>query len=217
MFKSMIFHIIFLIILFSSHVGNASDCAAKLDLKETEGFVSKLVDCLKVIETENNNLRTGTASTTQIAVAAPILKISYATEHGPTSAVKDGRIVSRSLRFFKEQDESEVRIMYIDNLRVTGAPNVACRWSVKVDGTDCGERRIFVDRHEGHPVNIHAPSVALGYCTNLEKGWHVVNVWVSPVPTEDNKYEPSQCVTGWNAPLWTIEAVELTASPHDPN
>ncbi|MEM7300062.1 MAG: hypothetical protein AAF468_03175 [Pseudomonadota bacterium] len=144
-----------------------------------------------------------------------VLKVSYASGNGPNDGTDNGRIVSRALRFLKDQDTTDIRISYSDSHRVAGTGK-ACRWTVKLDGTDCRNLKLVADRHDQNQSNVHSTSTIVGYCTGLNAGWHTVSVWVSEVPKPDNAYQGSDCYTGWDASVWTIEATELTATPHQP-
>ena len=137
-----------------------------------------------------------------------VLSVSYSSGNGPNDNLDDGRIVSRELRFFKKEASSKIRILYSDNMRVYGQ-NKACRWHLKIDGTDCEDGSLFTDRHDGSSSNVHSTSTAVGYCSNLQSGWHTIHVWVSSVPHPDGNYAGADCYTGWDHASWIIEATEL--------
>lgn len=145
-----------------------------------------------------------------------IVKVTYASGQGPNDATNDGRIFSRSLRFHKELEESEIRVLYSDVFRAQRDDKTpaGCRWSVRINGADCTNRAIYTDEHSNNAINVHSTSTLIGYCPNLPQGWHTVDVWVSPTP-DNNKYVGSNCYTGWKEKLWTIEATELFPTPHN--
>jgi len=182
----------------------------KDQLRAITEILPDIRDRIKALEDAN------IANQTEIPLGGAVKKISYSSGNGPNDGIDDGRIVSRALRFSKIEDNSTVRISYSDNLRVTGDGSKACRWVVKVNGTNCSDYEFNIDKHDGRGSNNHSTSTLTGYCTGLKSGWHTVNVWVSPVPSQDNRFANSDCWTGWNNSLWTIEATELTAVPHKP-
>ena len=206
----------------------AQGCAAELT---NESSVTSIIQCLQAQEKEITRLGpgapgkqgekgdTGPAGPTGEKGAqgekgdtgppgpGTVLKISYATANGPNDGTDDGRIVSRTLRFHKDRDDTDLRVLYSDNLRVRGNSK-ACRWSVKINGTDCGDRKIYSDRHDENTANIHSTSTIIGYCTGVQAGWHTLRVWVSPVP-ENTQYAGSDCYTGWDRAIWTLEAMEI--------
>jgi len=196
-----------IVLLFSaSDEAAASDCASKLDVNSN---VSSIIECLRAQENEIATLKSGKKGD---AGSAAIQKISFATGQGPNDGKDNGRILSRSLRFHKELDDTYIRILYSDNLRVRGAGK-ACRWTIKVDGADCGEKQIYSDRYDGSSnANFHGTSTVLGYCEGLTFGWHTIHVWVSEVPHGEVAYAGSDCYPGWSNAVWTIEAAEVLAT-----
>lgn len=211
------------IILVFSGSGEAAalECASKLDVKSS---VSSIIECLQAQEKEIARLGPGEKGQAgERGEPGPpgergdkgdtgsgaIHKISYATAQGPNDGTDDGRIVSRTLRFHKDQGDTDIRILYSDNLRVRGAGK-ACRWTINVNGTDCGDQKIYSDRYDASTnANLHGTSTVLGYCKGLGIGWHTIRVWVSEVPHNENAYADADCYTGWNNALWTLEATEL--------
>ncbi len=177
----------------------AAGCASSLTENPT---VSQIIECLIKLDSEETLSRGGT-----------VIGVTYASQNGPNDTTDDGRVASRVLRFQKIEKTSEVRIVYSDNLRVThGSKWAACRWTVTVDGIDCGDRSIHTDRHDEHSASNHTHSTIIGYCSELSIGLHTVHVWVSPTPADNNKYGGSDCYTGWDNSLWTLEATELVAN-----
>lgn len=160
--------------------------------------IPSLVDCINFLK--NNALN-----------RSSIIKTTYAAASGPEDGQNDGRIISRTLRFLKDFEETDIKIVYSDNLRATKSSGAAaCRWIVKVDGTSCGDSEIYSDRHDAKNANIHSASTIVGYCSNLKKGWHTVDVWVGPTTPD---YDGTDCYTGWKQKLWSLEATELFLTP----
>ncbi len=230
--------LIFSLLLFTSIEAGASaqpaeSCADKV--VESGNIPKAIMDCLLQVERENQRLSkelSGLSANTpsdlderiQTAIrnmrpaatsiqSGSVLKMSYASGNGPNDDTDHGLIDSRILRFKKIEDESEIRIAYHDNTRVSGN-SAACRWTLEVNGTDCNGQSLYVDRHDGSSTNIHSPSTLVGYCQGLKADWYTIRVWVSPVPTGDDRFKNSNCYTGWDNSHWTLEAVELYPTHH---
>ena len=119
------------------------------------------------------------------------LAIHYAFKHGPQDGRDAGYVDGRSLLFKKQSASSRLLVTYNDNMRVYGHGK-ACRWVVKLDGSDCSTGLIAMDMHVQGENNDHSPHVLMGYCDGVAAGDHEINVTVMQSPG----YSGSDCYTG---------------------
>ena len=119
------------------------------------------------------------------------LAVHYAFEHGPQDGRDAGYVDGRSLLFKKQSASSRLLVTYNDNMRVYGHGK-ACRWVVKLDGSDCSTGLIAMDMHVQGENNDHSPHVLMGYCDGVAAGDHEINVTVMQSPG----YSGSDCYTG---------------------
>jgi len=134
-------------------------------------------------------------------------KTTFKTAYGPADGRDNGFINGRTLYFTKVVDDSAVRLMYYDNLRVYSRGRAcACRWEFFVDGRHCPSGRIGGDVYMMGSGNNHRPRELTGYCQRLRKGRHRVQIHVSSTPG----YK-ADCYTGWYSQQtsWTLEAKEV--------
>jgi len=133
-----------------------------------------------------------------------IRKVYVATGLGPGDATSNGQIVTRVLTFTKLYDDSAIRILYCDNLRVAGG-NSSARWEIRIDGKSAPGGAIYQDKY-GEPGNHHDPTTIMGYATGVKAGSHTIGIWVNGTAYPGHRLDP---YTGWLNSRWTLEAQEV--------
>jgi len=132
-----------------------------------------------------------------------------ATGLGPNDNTDNGQIRSRVLNFTKRHDETSLRIVYNDNLRLKGG-SIASRWEIRIDGQSLpASEGIYQDKFiynaSGHAINSYDPGIIMAYAVGVSKGEHQLQVWVGPPPG----YSTNDASTGWNNSRWTLEVEEV--------
>jgi hypothetical protein len=124
------------------------------------------------------------------------------TQHGPADGRDSGFVAKRTLAFTKKNDDTKLRLTYMDNMRVYGNGK-ACYWEIRVDGKPCPSGVIRGDRHNSGSENPHRFHSIIGYCDKIRKGSRQVSVFVGQVAGG------SDCYTGWaGGASWTLAAEE---------
>lgn len=109
-------------------------------------------------------------------------------------------ITNRDLAFKTGQQDTTVRLLYYDNLRVYNGGH--CRWYVRVDRKICkGNNYIAASIHTNGSENDHVPQAIAGYCGGLTVGDHKMEIGVQSGGHD--------CYTGWEN-SWHLEAEEVT-------
>jgi hypothetical protein len=118
----------------------------------------------------------------------------------------NGALATRTLTLTKRYPATGVRVAWSDNFRVM-PNNRACRWEVLFNGSPCpNPGPIAIDMYEGNTnSNRHDPASMFGTCYGLPAGTVQVTTRVGPSPG----YPVSDCYTGWNNQLWSLEAEEV--------
>lgn len=98
----------------------------------------------------------------------------------------------RTLKFTKKRDDTTVKFVYADNLRVIGS-NQWCRWTIKIDGQDCPSGAIYNTLHTASGDNDHHPHGIVGTCERIVKGTHTMSIRLSRSSSD------ADCYTGWSA------------------
>ncbi len=161
---------------------------------------------------ENGNVGIGTTEPkAKLTVTGDLIRrVAIATGLGPGDDTDNGQIKSRVLSFSKQYDDTAIRILYCDNIRVLGT-NVAPRWEIRIDGNSVPGGAIFQDKYD-EGGNRHMPTTILGYATRVGAGVHEIQIWVSPAPgypATASGGSPVDAYTGWLNSRWTIEAQEV--------
>ena len=114
--------------------------------------------------------------------------------------------MGRGLTVTKRANSTGLRVVWSDNFRVIGN-NTACRWEVLFNGASCAAPGALVfDKYEGATSsNRHDPSTFVGTCFSPAVGNVAVTTRVGPAPG----YAVTDCWTGWNNQLFSIEAEEV--------
>ena len=147
----------------------------------------------------------------KLEVDGPMIRrVAVATGLGPNDETDKGQIKSRVLNFTKLRNDSAVRILYCDNLRIRGY-NCSARWEIRIDGKAPPNGAICQDKYHTGPLaqieNVHAPATIIGHATGIRAGQHQIQVWVvNPVPGHPRG---ADAYTGWHNSRWTIEAQEV--------
>merc|ERR1719419_1717026 len=103
-----------------------------------------------------------------------------------------GEDVSQALRtmnFKKQSEDTNLRILYFDNLRVATAG--WCRWELLVDGKSC-PTPLAGTVHTIANENDHHPGTVIGECGGVSAGDHVLTVALT-----SNMMSGIDCYTGW--------------------
>lgn len=118
----------------------------------------------------------------------------------------NGVLTGRSLTMTKKYAATGIRVGWSDNFRVT-VNNKACRWEILFNGAPCASPgAVMFDKYEGNTSsNRHDPSSFFGTCFGLPAGTVAITTRVYPGPG----YVGSDCMTGWNNQLFSIEAEEV--------
>jgi len=90
------------------------------------------------------------------------------------------------LTFDKMDDDSYVRISWVDNFR--RANSGWCRFEIKVDDGNCPGHGIAAHFHGHNPDNQHMPKQLVGYCKKA-KGQHKIRIYVNRASAD--------CHLGW--------------------
>ncbi|ETR69495.1 MAG: hypothetical protein OMM_03895 [Candidatus Magnetoglobus multicellularis str. Araruama] len=106
-----------------------------------------------------------------------IINTSHISKLGPTDYTNPGLLKDRVLKFDKLKENSIIRIGYTDTFQAHGK-NKACRWEIKIDGLSCPSGKLIYGRHDGKESNIHDSNHIIGYCENISKGKHNIQIWV---------------------------------------
>jgi hypothetical protein len=147
----------------------------------------------------------------RLEVDGPMIrKVAIATGLGPNDGTDKGQIKSRILNFTKLRDDTALRIIYCDNLRIRGY-NCSARWEIRIDGKAPPNGAICQDKYHLGPItpidNVHEPTTIIGHATGIRAGRRQIQVWVvNPVPGHGRGCD---AYTGWNKSRWTIEAQEV--------
>lgn len=119
-----------------------------------------------------------------------------------------GRKISRTLRVNKQYSDTVLRILYSDNIGITGTSRVA-HWEIRIDGRPL-EVPIKMGQHHGskaHAIFINASIV--GYTKRLPPKIYEIQVWVGSSPCPPQFIEPISARTGWKESTWCLEAEEV--------
>ena len=130
-----------------------------------------------------------------------------------TTSTSDGReqgwASNRLLKFNKKSSSSHLRLTWGTNLRVRASNNRGgawCNWELRIDGKSCSQpSKIGVSMHSQVNDNDHIPVEVVGWCRNIGKGSHNLQVYVS------RGHSNSDCHTGWNTHDY-MEVWEPTAA-----
>merc|ERR1719189_1661658 len=119
----------------------------------------------------------------------------------------NGYINYRVLTFDKQKskDETLLRIMYSDNLRVHGHGKW-CKWELRVDEKPCAQN-LQGTKYVVRSQNDHSSQLILGYCNGIEAGRHVLRVHV--------RGNSADCYTGWDRQSqgsFVLETMEIGVS-----
>nr|VFJ66970.1 MAG: Collagen triple helix repeat-containing protein [Candidatus Kentron sp. DK] len=193
--------------LHAPHPAGALDVMAYVDSNLLSVRAGAETEALVVDKSGNVGIGTATPGAA-LEVKGPFIRqVSVATRLGPhddTDPVAGGsRIMSRTLTFTKLHDDTAIRILYSDNLRVMGSGYSAARWEIRIDGAAPPGGAIYQDQHSTEGDD-HDPTTILGYATGVPAGSHEIQVWVNKIGTYS-----SNTFTGWSNARWTIEAQEV--------
>merc|ERR1719261_2354120 len=110
---------------------------------------------------------------------------------------ENGWANNRLLTFNKKSSGSQLRLTWASNLRVRAGNNRGgawCNWELRIDGKSCSQpSKIGVSMHSQQNDNDHIPVEVVGWCRNIGKGNHRLQIYI----TRGNGN--SDCYTGWNA------------------
>merc|ERR1711934_514288 len=122
---------------------------------------------------------------------------------------ENGWANNRLLNFNKRSSGSQLRLTWASNLRVRSNNNRGgawCNWELRIDGKSCSQpSKIGVSMHSQVNDNDHIPVEVVGWCRNIGKGNHNLQVYVSRGSGN------SDCYTGWATHDY-MEAWEPTAA-----
>ncbi len=159
----------------------------------------------------------------------PLRRISFAT--GDTGRVHGGlnsetKIPKRFLIFKKEFNDSILRIVYSDNIRVLGTEGWnSARWEIRLFGANSSTPSnvkpanmvydrpinvapIYLPLSSNASTNLHSQGTILGYFSNVDKGFYEISVHVVRVPGSSNGLN-NQSTGGDEKCTWSIEAEEI--------
>jgi len=117
-----------------------------------------------------------------------------------------GALSGRSVTIRKLGRSTGLRVTWSDNFRVATASG-ACRWEVLFNGAACANPgAVVLDKYEGGTSsNRHDPATFVGTCMNLAPG----NVTVSTRVYTEPGFGASDCYTGWNGQLASLDVEEV--------
>jgi len=126
----------------------------------------------------------------------PIITFTTGTQVDDTD---DGIIPSRDHVFYKEYEDTTIRLTYYDNHRVNGN---SARWTILVDGV---ETNIVAEYHNEQSY-IYRPATIIGYLHDLSAGDHLIQVQVGKLPGTTIL---SDAYTGWDQTQFVVETNEF--------
>jgi hypothetical protein len=147
-----------------------------------------------------------------------VLSIHVKSGHGnfgvpPDISIKTSLInpvQGRKLQFEKSPNANYVRITYTDNFRTLNRKTHGmCRWRILVNNVDCKDPApMEFTRYEDIAYeNSHNSNTVVGFCSLDEKDTKVsVAVQVERDTTD------TECFTGYDSSLYTLEVEELSSS-----
>ena len=92
-----------------------------------------------------------------------ILDVNEGLDEGPINQTACG--------ITKQSQDSNLKITFNGNLRITGCSNCCARWFITIDGLECSDPiEGVVYSVNGSGVNIHRASVISGLCTSTSDG-----------------------------------------------
>lgn len=125
-----------------------------------------------------------------------------------TDEAKLGRIRSRTLRVNKQHADTVLRILYSDNVGMSGTNRVA-HWEIRIDGSPL-ESPIKMGLHQGNNVDaLFTHASIVGYTKRLPPKIYEIQVWVGSSPQPGWNSEPIEVRTGWKESTWCLEAEEV--------
>lgn len=134
-------------------------------------------------------------------------RISWLQRYNQGDGRDGGWVNYRILNFDKKDDDTWMRLLYSDNLRVYRTGH-RCRWEIKIDDVTCSTGLIARSFHTADNDNDHQPAQVVGYCGDLKKGSHTAKIWLT---SNNGRTSGHDCFTGnyWGYPNnWVIEAEE---------
>lgn len=158
-----------------------------------------------VVFVNRNNIGTTLVDALRITPDYGIRKIARVQGYS-SDGTDNGLLAGRSLAYQKLGRSTGLRVTWSDNFRVS-VNNTACRWEVLFNGVSCtSPGALVLDKYEGNTSsNRHDPSSFVGTCFGLAPGNVTVATKVYPTPG----YTGSDCHTGWNYQLFSIEVEEV--------
>lgn len=111
-------------------------------------------------------------------------------------------LTGRELKFTKEEDNSQIRVVYADNFRVYGGGT--CRWYLRFNDKICGGNKWLAQTvHTNSGDNDHLNQAFTGYCAGLPAGEYWLKAGVNSGGND--------CYTGWEG-SYHLETEEVYVS-----
>ena len=135
-------------------------------------------------------------------------KVHYVTGAGD-DGTDTGQLVARTLTFTKENNTSNLMVIYSDNFRVYTPSRTWAQgmWTVYLDGVPTGiSERLHSDSISGRGVysnNIHRRGTLVGFLEGVSVGSHTISIGVGPIGAQDDLH------TGWNGGTFSLVVQEL--------
>jgi hypothetical protein len=174
-------------------------------------FVSSQ-DAMIVSPSGNIGIGTGDPRAELTVKGRVIREVRIATGLGPDESADSGRLMSRTLTFVKQYDETAIRITYTDVFRAySGSDSAAAgSWEIRCnDQSIPGGQLIFKKYIHSNAQynNDHDPTTVLAFAEGLSAGIYEIQIWVAQIDDI-----PANIHTGWRDSRWTIEAEEVWIS-----
>lgn len=185
---------------FAAEPWTASARGADLILKTTSAGATTIADRLR-IGADGTNKFFGPLEVTGSFIRT-IARVQGTHEDGNDNAPLGGRLLSVTKRFA----DTGIRVTWSDNFRVINN-NKACAWEVLFNDQRCtNPAPAMLTKYEGNTnSNRHDPAAFVATCFGLSAGTINITTRVMQAPS----YTGSDCHTGWNGQLFSIEAEEV--------
>lgn len=177
---------------------------AKVGAVGTLGITATSVSATTV-NTTNTNV-TGVLAVGRVTSTGPVIR-SIARWQGYGNDTTDtGVLANRAVSITKHEATTGLRVTWSDNFRTLGT-NTGCRWEVLFNGQACATPGpLFFNKFDNTAANHHEPSTFVGTCFGSTSG--TVNV-TTRVHNVIAGYGGSDCFTGWNDALASLEVEEV--------
>lgn len=149
---------------------------------------------------------TGALTVGRVSSTGPVIRSIARWQGYGNDNTDNGVLVNRAVSITKQEATTGLRVTWSDNFRTLGAAT-GCRWEVFFNGQACAAPgALFFNKFDSTSANHHEPSTFVGTCFLATTG--TVNL-TTRVNNVISGYGGSDCFTGWNDALASIEVEEV--------